>query len=190
VSRDHFAQLQAMLDAAGVPYVVNPRLVRGLDYYTRMVFEWITTHLGAQGTICAGGRYDGLVAQLGGQPTPAAGFALGIERLVELLAQGALSPMNAAPQVYLALLDESLQNDATVIAERLRDAGYRVLRHCGGGSLKSQMKKADQSGAPVAVLIARDDAAMVIDIKLLREGGGQERVTDESLVDVLARHIH
>lgn len=154
-SREHFEQLRARLDAAGISYVLNERLVRGLDYYNRTVFEWVTTELGSQGTVCAGGRYDGLVEQLGGKATPAVGFAMGLERLVLLLeSQGKLSP-HRQTDVYLALMGEQAELQGVKIAERLRTAvpGLRVLMHCGGGNMKKQMKKADKSGAELAIII-------------------------------------
>lgn len=140
-SRAHFEQLKAMLDAAGIPYVVNPRLVRGLDYYCRTVFEWTTTALGSQGTVCAGGRYDGLVEQLGGKPTPAVGFAMGIERLVLLLETLNLVPADAMGgcDVYLVPMDDSATVAALMLAEQLRSAlpSLRLQLHCGGGSFKA-----------------------------------------------------
>src|SRR5690606_20401935 len=137
----------ALLEAAGIEYRLNPYLVRGLDYYGKTVFEWTTRALGAQGTVCAGGRYDGLVAQLGGKPTPAVGFAMGLERLILLLEQQ--NPELPAPvALYIAAMGE-VQSQALALAERLRDRfpGVGIVAHCGGGSFKSQMKKADRSGA-------------------------------------------
>jgi histidyl-tRNA synthetase len=169
-SRRHFEQLCTMLQAAEIPYRVNPRLVRGLDYYTRTVFEWVTTHLGAQGTVCAGGRYDGLVEQLGGQSTPAAGFALGLERLAELASLQQVAGADRSPQVYVAPLGEGLVlQQALLLAEQLRDTGLRVELHCGGGSLKSQLKRADRSGARYALLLGESElAAAQVSVKNLR----------------------
>jgi len=172
----HFEGLQAALRAAGVAFEINPRLVRGLDYYNRTVFEWITSSLGAQGTICAGGRYDGLVESLGGRPAPAFGFALGIERLVELI--GALGrPVPATePDVYLVHQGEEAGRFAWETAERLRDAGLSVVMHCGGGSFKSQMKRADASGARFAAIVGDDEAAArQVSLKPLREAQQQVR---------------
>jgi histidyl-tRNA synthetase len=174
-TRGHFEGIRAGLDALGISYQVNPRLVRGLDYYNRTVFEWITDDLGAQGTVCAGGRYDGLVSQLGGRDTPAIGFALGIERLVELLDLAGATP---APTLdaYLVAVGERAQQQAPILAERLRDAapGLRILTHCGGGSFKSQFKRADKSGARYALVVGDDELDRgLIGVKPLREAGEQ-----------------
>ena len=177
-SRQHFEQLCAYLKAANVPYRVNPRLVRGLDYYTRTVFEWVTSHLGAQGTVCAGGRYDGLVEQLGGQSTPAAGFAVGLERLAELAALQQVTGADRSPQVYVAPLGEGkIAQQGLALAEQLRDAGLRVELHCGGGSLKSQLKRADRSGARYALLLGENElAAAQVSVKNLRAEEPQQLV--------------
>ena len=181
-SRRHFEQLCAYLQAANIPYRVNPRLVRGLDYYTRTVFEWVTADLGAQGTVCAGGRYDGLVEILGGQSTPAAGFALGLERLAELAALQQVAGADRPPQVYVAPLGEGkIAQQGLVLAEQLRDAGLRVELHCGGGSLKSQLKRADRSGARYALLLGESElAAAQVSVKNLRADELQQlvRMTD------------
>jgi histidyl-tRNA synthetase len=154
-SRTHFAGLLAVLDGAGVAYTVNPRLVRGLDYYERTVYEWVTAGLGAQGTVCAGGRYDGLVQHLGGQPTPAAGFAIGLERVVALV-EGQPTPAGASPHAYLVLAGERAGLEGPPLAEALRDElpGLRLLSNCGGGNLKTQLKRADRSGAALALILA------------------------------------
>ncbi len=177
-SRRHFEQLCAYLEAANIPYRVNPRLVRGLDYYTRTVFEWVTTDLGAQGTVCAGGRYDGLVELLGGQSTPAAGFALGLERLAELAALQQVAGAERPPQVYVAPLGEGkIAQQGLVLAEQLRDAGLRVELHCGGGSLKSQLKRADRSGARYALLLGESELAVAqVSVKNLRADEPQQLV--------------
>ncbi|MYL23272.1 histidine--tRNA ligase [Halomonas alkaliantarctica] len=185
-SREHFEQLKAMLDAAGIPYVVNPRLVRGLDYYCRTVFEWTTTALGSQGTVCAGGRYDGLVEQLGGKPTPAVGFAMGIERLILLLETLALIPDDALGgcDVYLVPMDAGTTVSALTLAERLRGElpELRLQLHCGGGSFKSRMKKADKSGARYALLLGEDEQqAQEITLKFLRDEREQERLAQAEL---------
>jgi histidyl-tRNA synthetase len=156
-SREHFDQLLAYLTASGVTYKANPRLVRGLDYYTRTVFEWTTDRLGAQSAVCAGGRYDGLVELLGGKATPAAGFALGLERLVELLQLQSASGHEAGAQVYVVVPEAGQEAQALRLADSLRDQGLRVECHCGGGSLKSQMKRADKSGARYAVLFGEPE---------------------------------
>ena len=190
-SRRHFDELRACLDAAGIPYRVNPRLVRGLDYYTRTVFEWVTTELGAQGTICAGGRYDGLVEQLGGQSTPAAGFALGLERLAELAEHQQLTGADVAPQVYLAALgDAAVQRAGLQQAEVLRNSGLRVELNCGGGSLKSQLKRADRSGARFALLLGENELAQgVVSIKNLRHDEPQQPVGFEQLPEALRARL-
>ena len=165
----HFEILQDSLRAAGVYFTINPRLVRGLDYYNFTVFEWVTDQLGSQGTVCAGGRYDGLVEQLGGKPTPACGFAMGIERLLALMeAQGQL-PASTVPDIYLAHMGELAQGFALAAAEQLRDAGLQLVLHCGGGTFKAQMKKADASGARFAVIIGEDEVKTgVVVLKPLR----------------------
>ena len=183
----HFAGVQAVLKDAGVAYRINTRLVRGLDYYNRTVFEWVTDQLGAQGTVCAGGRYDGLVEQLGGKSTPAAGFAMGVERLLSLwLASGGM-PAQEAPDVYVVHQGEAADRFAFPVAEGLRAHGFAVVLHCGGGSFKSQMKKADGSGAPFAVIIGDDEAqAAEVTLKPLRNAGEQRRVAADQLADMLA----
>ena len=157
-SLGHFEGVQRVLRDAGLPFTVNPRLVRGLDYYNLTVFEWVTDRLGAQGTICAGGRFDGLVEQLGGKPAPACGFAMGIERLIALIRDAGGEPAGPAPDVYLVHQGEQASRLAFRVAEGLRDQGIDVLLHCGGGSFKAQMKKADGSGATFAVIIGDDEA--------------------------------
>lgn len=155
-SLTHFEGLLGLLDEMGIEYTVSPRLVRGLDYYSRTVFEWVSEGLGAQSTVCAGGRYDGLVALLGGKPTPAIGFAMGLERLVE--AAGFERPANN-PDVFVIAVGETARRQAMSIAERLRDAGCRTQLHCGDSAMKSQMRKADRSGASVAIIIGEDESA-------------------------------
>jgi len=186
-SREHFDQLKAMLDAAGVPYRVNPKLVRGLDYYSKTVFEWVTDKLGAQGTVCAGGRYDGLVEQLGGKPTAAVGFAMGIERLVLLLETLNVLPdsINSQPDVYIMAVGD-VGPYALQVAEQLRDAcpALRFYTHCGGGSVKSQIKKADKSQADIAVFIGEDECdKQQVTIKFLRLAREQQTL---SLSDAVA----
>ncbi|MGP9767365.1 histidine--tRNA ligase [Halomonas sp. AOP13-D3-9] len=185
-SREHFEQLTKMLEAAGIAYVINPRLVRGLDYYCRTVFEWTTTALGSQGTVCAGGRYDGLVEQLGGKPTPAVGFAMGIERLILLLETLGLIPDDALGgcDVYLLPMDDSATTAAITLAEQLRSElpELRLQLHCGGGSFKSRIKKADKSGATMAILIGEDEiAAQSATVKFLRDDREQQSVPQAAL---------
>lgn len=160
ISVAHFDRLKAYLDQAGIRYVVDPRLVRGLDYYSRTVFEWITDQLGAQGTVLAGGRFDGLVEQLGGRPTPAIGFAMGIERLVALLEdQGLARRVATEPHAYLMAMGDAAELQAMKLVEEFREAvpGLRVQLHCGGGSFKSQMKRADKLGARFALILGEDE---------------------------------
>lgn len=179
-SREHFAVLCGLLDNAGITYRVNPCLVRGLDYYSRTVFEWVTDKLGAQGTVCAGGRFDGLVEQLGGKPVPAAGFAMGLERLLELV-KDKLTPANM-PQVYLVVAGEKAQSQGLLLAENLRNAvsGLRLMTHCGGGSLKSQFKKADKSGAQIALVLGDDEVEQgTVSVKILRGDRDQQQTTLE-----------
>jgi histidyl-tRNA synthetase len=175
-SRTDFARLCELLQAAGVTYVINRRLVRGLDYYNKTVFEWVTDHLGAQGTVCAGGRYDGLVEQLGGKATPAVGFAMGMERLVLLLREQGVVADTAAVDVYVVAVGNAAEGLALVTTEHVREAQpqLRIVQHTGGGSFKSQMKKADKSGARLALIWGEDEvAAQVVTIKSLRERDGE-----------------
>lgn len=175
-SEAHFARLRQLLDAAGVPYSVNPRLVRGLDYYTKTVFEWITDRLGAQGTVCAGGRYDGLVEQLGGRPTAAAGFAMGVERLVALLEEAGTAPTFAPPDFYLAVVGEEAEGQGIAWAEQLRSAcpAVRLVVNCGGGGFKAQLKRADKSGANFALILGEEEVRNGrVAIKPLRQESAQ-----------------
>ncbi|GAA0367504.1 histidine--tRNA ligase [Bowmanella denitrificans] len=187
-SRQHFDLLCERLAQAGIQYRVNSRLVRGLDYYNRTVFEWVTDALGAQGTVCAGGRYDGLVEQLGGKATPAVGFAMGLERLVLLLESLQLVELPAEVDVYLSLLGDRAEAYGLTLAESLRDAlpGLRVQTHCGGGNLKKQMKRADKSGAAIALVIGEEEVNQaVVGVKYLREDKPQTQVSIEQLPSLL-----
>jgi histidyl-tRNA synthetase len=180
----HFKELCAGLDSAGVSYVLNPRLVRGLDYYSRTVFEWVTDRLGAQGTVCAGGRYDGLVEQLGGRSTPAIGFAMGVERLISLLEESETASQTEELHAYMVLVGDEPQRQGLMLAERLRDQipGLRLLTNCGGGSFKSQFKKADRSGARVALVIGEDELERgVAGIKPLRDNSDQQEMALDDL---------
>lgn len=177
-SLGHFEQVKNGLVSAGVNFTLNTRLVRGLDYYSRTVFEWVTTQLGAQGTVCAGGRYDGLVEQLGGRATPAMGFAMGLERLISLLEEQSLE-VNGAPHLYVIPGSDAEANDCMLLAEGLRDEvqGLRVLLHCGGGGFKARIKKADKSGATAAVILGEQEREKgVYSLKPLR-GGDQREVS-------------
>lgn len=192
-AKAHFQQLRDKLDAVGIDYQINPRLVRGLDYYSKTVFEWVTTHLGAQGTVCAGGRYDGLVEQLGGKACPAVGFAMGVERLVLLLDELGVVPdsVGQTVDVYLVAVG-NVDSHTLVLAEKLRTAcpTIRLQTNCGGGSFKSQMKKADKSGAAVALILGDDEAAnKTVGVKLLRQDKAQETVGQEQLADYLTTLI-
>jgi histidyl-tRNA synthetase len=188
-SREHFERLKTLLDAAGVAYSVNPALVRGLDYYGKTVFEWITDSLGAQGTVCAGGRYDGLVQQLGGKPTFAVGFAMGLERLILLLETLELVPdhVNGNADIYVAVMGDLAP--ALILAEKLRAALPErvIISHCGGGSFKSQMKKADRSGARYAVILGENEVANgTAGLKPLRADEPQTEIAQDELADTLA----
>jgi histidyl-tRNA synthetase len=190
-SRLHFEGVKARLDAAGIRYQINHKLVRGLDYYNRTVFEWVTDKLGAQGTVCAGGRYDGLVAQLGGKATPGVGFAMGVERLVLLLETLELLPaeLNRAADVYVCAFGEAAELAALTLVERLRDElpRLRLLLNTGGGSFKSQFKKADKSGARYALILGDDElAARVVGCKPLRDDSEQQSVAWDALAEHLA----
>jgi histidyl-tRNA synthetase len=179
-SLESFARLQSLLTAANVPFTINPRLVRGLDYYNDAVYEWTTMRLGAQGTVCAGGRYDGLFAQIGGKPAPACGFAMGIERLLALMTDAGCKPSPQAPDVYVVHSGEAASQFAWMAAEAFRDAGLAVILHCGGGSFKSQMKRADNSGARFAAIIGEDEVqSEQVSLKPLREAGDQKMLTLE-----------
>jgi histidyl-tRNA synthetase len=174
-SRQHFDELRGMLDSLGIAYEVNPRLVRGLDYYSRTVFEWITDALGAQDAVCSGGRYDGLITQLGGEATPAIGFAMGVERVVALIEQAGTAPAARASDVYVVVQGESSIGVAMRLADDLRRAstGRRVELNLGGGNFKAQFRRADRSGAPLAIVLGEDELARgVVQLKPLREGAG------------------
>lgn len=189
-TRNHFAGLKSLLDEAGIAYEVNERLVRGLDYYNYTVFEWVTTSLGSQGTVCGGGRYDGLVEQLGGQATPAVGFAMGMERLVLLLETLGCGEKVARPvDVYLCMVGEGTLAAGLKLAEKLRDAlpSLRLMSHCGGGNFKKQVKRADKVGAEIALILGEAELASgEIGIKYLREQGDQQTLTLEQLIQLLA----
>lgn len=175
-SMAHFEGVQQILRDAGIPFEINPRLVRGLDYYNLTVFEWVTDRLGAQGTVCAGGRYDGLVQQLGGRATPACGFAMGVERLIALIKESGGEPAPSCADIYVVHQGAEATRLAFRVAENLRDNGVNVVLHCGGGSFKSQMKKADASGAAFAVVIGDDEAAAgTVQLKPLRDEGSPQQ---------------
>ncbi|MEJ6023386.1 histidine--tRNA ligase [Ramlibacter sp. PS4R-6] len=173
-SRAHFDAVCRMLDAAGQPYRINPRLVRGMDYYNRTVFEWVTDQLGSQGTICGGGRYDGLIAQMGGKAAPAIGFGLGIERLLLLLEELGLQGPSQAPDAYCVVASDAALTPAVALVEALRGQGVAVLMG-GGSSMKAQLKKADASGARFALILGDDELAQgTVTVKPLRDGGGAQ----------------
>jgi len=187
-SNDHFAQLKQTLDNAQVPYEVNPTIVRGLDYYNRTVFEWTTTALGAQGTVCGGGRYDGLVEQLGGRPTPAVGFAMGLDRLALLMLEQNTTAGDSGIDVFIASMGDVARAQALLLGEQLRDQfqDVRIQVHCGDGKFKAQLKRADQSGAQVALILGEDEVqAGEITVKNLRDGSEQYRVTGKDLANVI-----
>lgn len=194
-SHADFQRLCDLLDVAGVAWRHNPRLVRGLDYYNKTVFEWVTDRLGAQGTVCAGGRYDGLVEQLGGRATPGIGFAMGMERLVLLLRELNVEPPSRTADVYVVTVGDSAQDAALGCVQSLRNSGVagRIEQHAGGGSFRSQMKKADRSGARVALIWGEDEVASnTVTLKQLRGEGGQQTLPlpqlDSALRQALARN--
>ncbi len=187
-SKEHFEGLCDLLNTAGVAYHINPRLVRGLDYYGKTVFEWVTDQLGAQGTVCAGGRYDGLVEQLGGKPNTAIGFAIGLERLLALLEHNQAIPQAVTPDAYMVLAGTKAVSAGMALAERLRDALPRLnlLVNCGGGSFKNQLKKADRCGARLALIIGDDEVdAKTVAVKYLRDTQAQQTLSFEDLVELL-----
>lgn len=197
-SKEHFSQLCAFLDSVGIVYEINTRLVRGLDYYSKTVFEWVTDKLGAQGTICAGGRYDGLVKQLGGRATPAVGFAMGLERLLSLLTQDALDSQRKYPHAVLLMMGERAKNAGFSLVEQLRDAlpELRVLTICGGGNFKNQMKRADRSQAKIALILGDNELDNnSVTIKYLRAEKDssqpqQEELSQQQLIDLLFEIIN
>jgi histidyl-tRNA synthetase len=183
-SRAHLDAVCAVLDAAGLPYRINPRLVRGLDYYNLTVFEWVTDQLGSQGTVCGGGRYDGLFEQLGGKPTPAIGFGLGVERLLLLLQELAVPVPGHAPDAYAVVAEASALPQVMVALDALRRAGVAVQMHAGGGGMKSQFKKADASGARYALIFGAEELARgEVAVKPLRDAASQQttRRLDQAL---------
>ncbi len=187
-SREHFEGLQASLKKCGVPFEINTRLVRGLDYYSHTVFEWVTDQLGAQGTVCAGGRYDGLTEQLGANPTPGVGWALGVERLLALITDTGHAPEAPAPDVYLVLAGDEAIISGMALAEEIRLAApeWRVVTNCAGAGMKSQFKRADKSGAAVALVIGEGEMSDgTVGVKLLREQTQQQTVSRAQLMSVL-----
>ena len=189
-SRVHFQRLRELLDAADISYEINPRLVRGLDYYCKTVFEWVTDKLGAQGTVCGGGRYDGMIEQLGGKSTPAVGWAMGVERMILLLQEMQQEPAGLGQQadVYLAHMGDAASLLTMQLAERLRSdiAGLRLLWHCGGGSLKNQMKKADRCGAKLVLIMGEDELAQgQIQLRPLQGQGEQQSIS----LDQVSAHV-
>jgi histidyl-tRNA synthetase len=191
-SRSHLDFIRETLERAGVPYVINPRLVRGLDYYSRTVFEWVTDRLGAQGTVCAGGRYDGLVEQLGGRPVAAVGFAMGLERLVAVLEDLNPTAGETAADVYLVSLGDAAVGEGLVLAEELRNAlpGLELVSNCGGGSMKAQFKRADRSGARYALVLGDAElAGGSVVLKPLRSDEPQISVARDQLIETLGARI-
>ncbi|EGQ8029649.1 histidine--tRNA ligase [Vibrio parahaemolyticus] len=190
-SKAHFAGLCELLDAAGIEYTVNERLVRGLDYYNRTVFEWITESLGAQGTVCGGGRYDGLVEQLGGKPTPAVGFAMGLERLVLMLGTLELTDVRRSVDVYVVTAGEGTMMAGMKLAEQLREAisGVRVMNHFGGGNFKKQFKRADKVGAVVALVLGENEVADNTVVLKDLVGGEQETYSQAEVAEKIAALI-
>lgn len=193
----HFEGVQKILRHNNIPYTINPRLVRGMDYYNRTVFEWVTDELGSQGTVCGGGRYDPLVEMFGGKPTPACGFAMGVERLIELMKNAGAPSAPSQCDVYLVHQGEEAQLQAFVLSERIRDAGLDVVLHCasakGGASFKAQMKRADASGASFAVILGEDEIKQQLaTVKALRaeQGEGQQvTIAFDAVVEHLVDQI-
>ena len=189
-SRSNFDSVLSGLKAADIPYVINPRLVRGLDYYNLTVFEWVSGALGAQSAVCSGGRYDGLFEQLGGKATPGCGFGIGVERLLLLLAEKAATLPKLEPDLWLVHQGEAADIAAPLVAEQLRDAGLNVVLHCGGGSFKAQMKKADASGARFAVIIGDNEAAAgQLTVKALRQALEQKTMVLQDAIAMLKNGI-
>ena len=191
-SKAHFDWICQGLENNGVEYVINPRLVRGLDYYSRTVFEWVTDKLGAQGTVCAGGRYDGLVSQLGGRETPAVGFAMGIERLVAILEEEGLAAGLGTIDCFMVLMGDKAVAEGFKIAEQLREnlPALKIMLNCGGGSFKSQFKKADKSGARYALILGEDELERgVISLKPLRDQADQQELSLDGLSDIISKLI-
>jgi histidyl-tRNA synthetase len=191
-SQQHLNELKELLSDSDIHFVVNPRLVRGLDYYTRTVFEWVSDDLGAQGTVCAGGHYDELVRQLGGRATPAAGFAMGLERLLELVHVQGMAPQTDTTQGYMVIADGRAQGAALVLAERLRDqlVALRMITNCGGGSLKAQLKRADKSGADLALILGENEISEgMVSVKFLRTKRDQVSMPQGNLIDFLKSNL-
>lgn len=191
-SLKHFETLQDWLKAAGVAFKINPRLVRGLDYYTHIVYEWVTQELGSQGTVCAGGRYNDLVSQLGGPATPAVGFSIGVDRVLMLLQANQLLPNTTSADIYIAA-EQQYQINSLVLAEKLRDAlpSLRILTHCGEGGFKSQFKKADKSGAAFAVILGEQEVAInMIGIKSLRQEAPQQSLALTEAINFLNKQFN
>src|SRR5688572_4603345 len=187
-SQAHFAELKAGLDALGIAYTVNPRLVRGLDYYSRTVFEWITDALGSQDAVCSGGRYDGLIQQLGGEATPAIGFAMGVERVVELVRLAGMKPQPLVPDVFVMAQGDAAQRQALTLAETLRDhfPGRGIVVHCGTAKFKTQFRRADESGARLALIVGDDELARgVVALKALR--GAESTQVEYPVAELAAR---
>ncbi len=190
-SRRHFEELQSLLTNSGIDFSINERLVRGLDYYNDVVYEWTTTKLGAQATVCAGGRYDGLIAQIGGKSAPACGFAMGIERILALLGDAQASVPAPCADAYLVHSGDLASRFAWNVAETLRGRGLSVVFHCGGGSFKSQMKRADSSGARFAVIIGEDEAVKsAVSLKPMREAGVQVQVDAQQAAAIIQKSTH
>ena len=192
-SAEHFMEVQSLLDAMQVKYTINPRLVRGLDYYNRTIFEFITEELGAQGTICAGGRYDGLVEQFGGKPTPAIGFAMGLERLISLIGSDVYNTDPEGVHIYFIVESKKAMPTAMILAEQLRDkmAGLKLIMHCGGGSFKSQFRRADKSGAKLALILGDEELEQkAVGIKLLRKEQDQIQVQWINIIDIVREQLN
>ncbi|HEY5140752.1 MAG TPA: ATP phosphoribosyltransferase regulatory subunit, partial [Methylococcales bacterium] len=187
-SLEHFNAFTATLNDQGISYEINSRLVRGLDYYSKTVFEWVTDELGSQGTVCAGGRYDGLIEQLGGKPNFAVGFAMGIERLLALIETSANVPVARTVDVYMIRVGETAEREGLRFAEAIRNEvpGLKLQVNCGGGSFKSQFKKADKSGAEYAIILGDDEVIRrEVSVKSLRSEQGQQKLLQEQTIAFL-----
>jgi histidyl-tRNA synthetase len=191
-SSEHFEKLKETLTSNGIQFVLNDKLVRGLDYYTKTVFEWTTDQLGSQATVCGGGRYDGLVKELGGQDIPAIGCAIGVERLTELVAVSDENPQNKQPKIYIVAVGKDAENRALILSEKIRDLGHgiSVVMNMDGGSFKQQFKRADKSGSDLALIIGEEEIESgTVAIKSMKTDQEQKRVDEAKLMDEIKQYL-
>jgi len=191
-SSEHFEKLKETLTSNGIQFVLNDKLVRGLDYYTKTVFEWTTDQLGSQATVCGGGRYDGLVKELGGQDIPAIGCAIGVERLTELVAVSDENPQNKQPKIYIVAVGKDAENRALILSEKIRDLGHgiSVAMNMDGGSFKQQFKRADKSGSDLALIIGEEEIESgTVAIKSMKTDQEQKRVDEAKLMDEIKQYL-